>query len=148
MKYKDFETLSSNMEFKNIYNKRISYANKDMIMYISKNGTDTKRLGVSVSKKVGNSIVRHRLTRLIRESVRLNSGSILKGYDIVIIARVVITEYSVLHHSIKGEKITLDNPNPEIAIPVAKPLCSLNHNISVFTGDKYPMPSPIPIIQP
>lgn len=56
--------------------------------------------------------------------------------NIAIITRVVITEYSVLHHSIKGEKITLDNPNPEIAIPVAKPLCSLNHNISVFTGDK------------
>ena len=58
------------------------------------------------------------------------------------------SEYSALHHSINGEKITLDNPNPEIAIPVAKPLCSLNHNISVFTGDKYPIPSPIPIIQP
>ncbi len=36
-------------------------------MYIAKNGTDTKRLGVSVSKKVGNSIVRHRLARLVRE---------------------------------------------------------------------------------
>jgi len=45
------------------------------------------RLGISVSKKVGNSIVRHRITRLIRESFRLQSGKFLNGYDIVVIAR-------------------------------------------------------------
>ena len=67
MKYKDFETLRSNQEFKKVYNNKKSFANKNLIMYISENGTDTKRLGVSVSKKVGNSIVRHRLARLIRE---------------------------------------------------------------------------------
>ena len=66
MKYKDFETLRSNQEFKKVYNNKKSFANKNLIMYISENGTDTKRLGVSVSKKVGNSIVRHRLARLIR----------------------------------------------------------------------------------
>ena len=53
MKYKDFETLKKNEDFKKVYNKRNSYANRELIMYISKNGTDTKRLGVSVSKKVG-----------------------------------------------------------------------------------------------
>ena len=40
-------------------------------MYIKENNTRKNRLGISVSKKVGNSIVRHRLTRLIRESYRL-----------------------------------------------------------------------------
>ena len=88
MKYKDFETLRSNEDFKKVYNNKKSYANKNLIMYVSENGTDTKRLGVSVSKKVGNSIVRHRLTRIIRESVRLNCENICKGYDIIIIARV------------------------------------------------------------
>ena len=63
MKYKDFETLKSNEDFKMVYTKRKSYANRELVMYIAKNGTDTKRLGVSVSKKVGNSIVRHRLAR-------------------------------------------------------------------------------------
>lgn len=87
MKYKDFETLRSNQEFKKVYNNKKSFANKNLIMYISENGTDTKRLGVSVSKKVGNSIVRHRLTRLIREACRLNYNSIRTGYDIVIISR-------------------------------------------------------------
>ena len=51
MKYKDFETLKSNEDFKRVYTKRKSYANRELVMYIAKNGTDTKRLGVSVSKK-------------------------------------------------------------------------------------------------
>ena len=70
------------MNFQNVYKNGVSYANKYLVMYVLENRTDNLRLGISVSKKVGNSIVRHRLTRLIRESVRLNSGSILKGYDI------------------------------------------------------------------
>ena len=72
MKYQNFETLKKNSEFKSVYQAKHSYANKYIIMYILQNGTDTNRLGVSVSKKVGNSIVRHRLARLIREAVRLN----------------------------------------------------------------------------
>ena len=88
MKYSNFETLKKNSDFKKVYNKKISYANKYLVMYILENGTDTLRLGVSVSKKVGNSIVRHRLTRVIRECVRLNSECIKSGYDIVIVARV------------------------------------------------------------
>lgn len=87
MKFKDFETLKSNEDFKNVYNNKVSFANKDLIMYILKNGTDTKKLGVSVSKKVGNSIVRHRLARLIRESFRLSTDHIPDGYDYVIVAR-------------------------------------------------------------
>ena len=57
MKYSNFETLKKNSDFKKVYNKKISYANKYLVMYILENGTDTLRLGVSVSKKVGNSIV-------------------------------------------------------------------------------------------
>lgn len=99
-----YESLKSNMNFQNVYKNGVSYANKYLVMYVLENRTDNLRLGISVSKKVGNSIVRHRLTRLIRESVRLNSGSILKGYDIVIIARANLkgknytdTESALLH---------------------------------------------------
>ena len=69
MKYS--ESLKKNKDFQYIYRKGKSYANKYLVMYVLENGTSQNRLGISVSKKVGNSIVRHRLTRLIRESYRL-----------------------------------------------------------------------------
>ena len=56
-------------------------------MYISENSLQENRLGVSVSKKVGNSVVRHRLTRLIREAYRLNTFQIREGFDIVVVVR-------------------------------------------------------------
>jgi ribonuclease P protein component len=57
-------------------------------MYVLENEMNRNRLGISVSKKVGNSVVRHRLTRLIRESYRLNETMFNSGLDIVVIARV------------------------------------------------------------
>lgn len=56
-------------------------------MYIAPNEMKETRLGISVSKKVGNSVVRHRIIRLIRESYRLNKSCIKTGYDIVVVAR-------------------------------------------------------------
>lgn len=115
MKFKDFQTLGSNEEFKRIYNNKISYANKDLVMYICKNGTDTKRLGVSVSKKVGNSIVRHRLARLIREAFRLSTDHIPNGYDFVVVARANLknkgffeTKESMIH-LLKLHKLYIDS---------------------------------------
>jgi len=51
--------------------------------------TDRKgaRIGISVSKKVGNSVVRHRFARLVRESFRLNEDMLEDGKDIVVVAR-------------------------------------------------------------
>lgn len=81
------ESLRKNREFKAVYNSRRSRANKTLVMYVMKNGTDRNRLGVSVSKKVGNSVVRHRLTRLIREIYRLEELSFRRGVDIVVVVR-------------------------------------------------------------
>lgn len=57
-------------------------------MYVLPNDQKEIRIGISVSKKVGNSIVRHRLTRLIREAYRLHKEELISGFDIVVIARV------------------------------------------------------------
>ena len=85
MKYS--ESLKKNKDFKYIYRKGKSYANKYLVMYVLENGTSQNRLGISVSKKVGNSVVRHRITRLIRESYRLNETLFERGLDIVVVAR-------------------------------------------------------------
>ncbi len=81
------EGLKNTNQFKIVYNNGKSYANRELVMYLRKNDSDTNRLGISVSKKVGNSVVRHRVTRLIRESYRLNEAKLLQGYDIVVVAR-------------------------------------------------------------
>ena len=76
-----------NRDFQVVYQKGKSYANKYLVMYILRNNTEENRLGISVSKKVGNSVIRHRITRLIRESYRLQESNFQNGFDIVIIAR-------------------------------------------------------------
>ncbi len=82
------ESLKKNSDFKNVYENGKSFANKYLIMYVLKNQTQKNRIGISVSKKVGNSVIRHRITRLIRESYRLHEDMFNSGLDIVVIARV------------------------------------------------------------
>ena len=84
---KSFSSLKKNTDFKAVYRKKRSKADKYFVMYILENKLGINRLGISVSKKVGNSIVRHRLTRLVREAFRLHEDKFNSGLDIVVIAR-------------------------------------------------------------
>ena len=67
------ESLKSNRDFKNVYGKKKSYANKYLVMYVLENGLDKNRL---------------RVTRLIRESYRLHEEMYHRGFDIVVVARM------------------------------------------------------------
>ena len=81
------ESLRKNRDFQTVYREGTSIANRYLVMYVMKNGLEKNRIGISVSKKVGNSVVRHHLTRLIREGYRLNEKNFRKGSDVVVIAR-------------------------------------------------------------
>ena len=81
------ESLKKNKDFQIVYRKGKSFANSILVMYVYPNSLDKNRLGISVSRKVGNSVVRHRLARLIRESYRLSEENFRCGFDIVVIAR-------------------------------------------------------------
>jgi ribonuclease P protein component len=116
---KHSKALQSNEEFREIYRTGKSYANKYLVMYARKNDIGYNRIGISVSKKVGNSVIRHRITRLIRESYRLSEDSFLSGLDIVVVARVGARgrdyseiECALLHlkklHKIGNEHVTSD----------------------------------------
>ena len=85
MKYS--ESLKKNRDFQQVYKRGTSKANRYLVMYVLPNQHMMNRLGISVSKKVGNSVVRHRLTRLIRESYRLNEAEFDNSLDIVVVAR-------------------------------------------------------------
>ena len=105
------ESLKSNRDFKNVYSRGKSYANKYLVLYVLENGTDRNRLGISVSKKVGNSVVRHHVTSLIREAYRLHEEMFNSGLDIVVVVRVNAKEVgyaeieSALLHAAKLHKI-------------------------------------------
>ncbi len=81
------ESLRRNEDFRRVYEKGKSYANRYLVLYVLANQTDRNRLGISVSKKVGNSVVRHRITRLIRESYRIQEELFNSGLDMVVVAR-------------------------------------------------------------
>lgn len=114
MKYA--ESLKKNYEFRIVYKKGKSFANKYLVLYKYKNSQTNNRLGISVSKKVGNSVVRSRVTRLIRESYRLNEEYIDKeGWDFVVIARSAANGASyedissALVHLVKQQKVYNNN---------------------------------------
>lgn len=88
----NFHSLKKNSEFSRVFSLKKSYANRLLVMYVRENPENRdagiNRVGISVSKKVGNSVIRHRVKRVIREIFRLNDAMFSKGLDIVIIARV------------------------------------------------------------
>ena len=81
------DSLKNTQQFNNVYKSGKYYANKYLVMYVLENDLSTNRIGISVSKKVGNSVVRHRLTRLVRESYRLHEEIFNNGLDIVVVVR-------------------------------------------------------------
>lgn len=77
-----------NQQIRDLYNNKTrSRSDRYLVMIIKENGRNDNRLGITVSKKNGNSVVRHRLKRIIKEAYRLVQNRISTGYDIVFIAR-------------------------------------------------------------
>ena len=109
-----FPSIKKNSDFQRIYRDGKSYANRLLVMYVERAGGVENKIGISVSKKVGNSVVRHHLCRLLREVFRLNKQNIRRGLDIIVVVRVAAKtsdykqlEGAYLHlcglHNIKNE---------------------------------------------
>ncbi|WP_139906242.1 ribonuclease P protein component [Clostridium thermarum] len=94
------QKLKKNVEFRAVYRRGKSFSTDILVLYIFKNyknvinGVHINKVGISVSKKVGKSVVRSRVKRLISESYRLNSDSLKKKYDLVFVARTAAKDKS------------------------------------------------------
>lgn len=82
------ESLKNNRDFRSVYDKGKSFANRFLVMFYIRNETGVSRVGFSVTKKLGNAIVRNKVKRRMKESYRLHSHKFKKGYDIVFLSRV------------------------------------------------------------
>ncbi len=80
--------LKSKSDFAGVYRNGKAYGSRLLVLYIyeSEKGQEAGRLGISISKKVGNSVERHRLRRLIRESFRLRKSE-WAAADYCVVAR-------------------------------------------------------------
>lgn len=101
------ESLKKNSYFQNVYKNGKSYANRFFVMYVLENNLERNRLGISVSKKVGNSVIRHHIARLVREAYRLQEEMFNSGLDIVVIARV--RAKNVTYHETEKALLHLGN---------------------------------------
>ena len=80
------KALKLNHIFRRLY-ATSGHANSCLVLYARKNNTDTNRVGITVSKKLGKAVVRNRIRRRIREVYRLNESRFAPGWDIVVVAR-------------------------------------------------------------
>lgn len=81
-------TLKMNFEFRRVYSKGNYSAGRHMVLYSLSNNSAINRLGITASKKIGNSVSRNRVRRLIKESYRLQGDTFKRGHDIVFVARI------------------------------------------------------------
>lgn len=97
------ERLRKNPEFRLVYRRGRSFSTSLIVLYVYRNNKNINRVGISVSKKVGKSVVRSRVKRLIGESVRLNKENLKQGYDLVFVARSASSDkcYKDIENSVK-----------------------------------------------
>lgn len=86
--------IRKNMEFQNIYKVGKSYWNRNLVLYVKKNGLNETRVGYTITKKIGNAVTRNKMRRRMKEIYRLNFHNIKEGYDLIFIAKRSIVNIS------------------------------------------------------
>ena len=96
-------TLKQNSDFRRLYAKGKTSANRYLVLYCRHNGRGVNRMGYTVSSKLGGAVVRNRVRRRLREIARLNMPGLKSGWDVVVVARTraVAASYAELDRAFK-----------------------------------------------
>ena len=76
--------LRKQEEFDRVYRSKSYAADDVLVMNGCPNGSDRSRLGLAISRKVGNAVLRNRWKRLIREVFRTHRAKLPRGFDFVV----------------------------------------------------------------
>ena len=87
-------SLKRKKEFGYVYRNGKSVACRNLVLIYKNNNTGFLRVGFSVSKKIGNAVVRNLIKRRLRAALDMFLSDIDKNYNIIFIARVPIKESS------------------------------------------------------
>jgi ribonuclease P protein component len=79
--------LRKNKHFQTVYRVGKSFANKQLVLYVLRNKSGTRKIGFAAGKRLGNAVVRNRVKRLLREAYRLNQYRLVNGVDLIIVGR-------------------------------------------------------------
>lgn len=80
--------IKKNKEFQLVFQNGKSTANRQFVIYsLPKQNQEFFRIGLSVSKRIGNAVTRNRIKRLIRQVFLEEKNNLLHEMDYVVIAR-------------------------------------------------------------
>lgn len=89
-------TIKSYFDFKRAYEKRKTFGNRNLTLYIKKNDLGYSRLGITVSKKIGKAVVRNKIRRRMKEIYREFEPKIAQGYDLVFVVKKNVPDISFI----------------------------------------------------
>jgi ribonuclease P protein component len=87
--------LRKRCEFEYLKNNGVRIQNDLFFLNYAHNSTShASRLGITITKKTGNAVVRNRIKRLVRETFRKNRHILIQNYDLNVIAKRQVRDRS------------------------------------------------------